>query len=454
MLIIDDMLLEISEYLSDYDTHNLLSYLNKKYLLQYYYLKNCYDISLLERPSSAKFMKLKLFDENNFTPKINFPNTITHFNYELGLETITKLPEFNNHRNVTFNISFYCKHCNYDFTHLPARTEHLYLQFFNTNDISSKLMLRHLKHLKTLLICNGWAEFDLNNLPDSLERLELDLEDQENMKGFTLPPNLKRFKLEYLSLFDTPIQLNNSLEYLDLNYYGDMSEFPQTLVELRLENLELTRNCLEHLTNLKVLTLDYRVDGYDDTFDYDMILPPSITELTCNYRFYENLFRENLFRENLFRENLFRENLFRADYDQRFYLKAQLPKNIEKICIRYRLSTDQRHYNLVDKILVNINIPKLKTLEIHMYVNVPSWIHLTEPDSDDDEEEVARIQKKNQDQLDEGTKLWNEYKQKIKYPIIVSITDKALPFFPAFIPEIILSDHILENVNYKIIFDS
>lgn len=135
------------------------------------------------------------------------------------------------------------------FDNLPEDLERLEIQDIpNALEITKELNNLPNK-LKVLIMVNVWYNLGLDNLPSSLEVLELGFKNLYLNKFDNLPSNLKYLKINFINRKKNKIpELNNlpdSLEYIELENYNGfiINKYPKNLKKIKYrteEEKELT----------------------------------------------------------------------------------------------------------------------------------------------------------------------------------------------------------------------
>jgi hypothetical protein len=385
MYLLDEMLLEVAEYLSDHEVHCIFEYLRRKRLIKYYKLKNFYDYKdfFLYLPTRALLtrmtMSLRTHPPVSRKPKY-FPRTIREFKYviedieNLNERHIPIIPD-----DVICDFELYCENLDTDLSQLPKNTVKLEIGCRHSmKDLALKC------NLKCLDIKCDNVKIDLNFLPPTLEDLTLCHCDNFNYPIASLPNNLKSLHMVYCPDMLSKIIFPPNLVDLSFNIHvaDQYNKLPSGLTKLHLnddDNL-MSTNDLKHLTKLDELDIytkchvalpnnlaklhcygDFisnnsipssleKLDVYVDDelkITNDKLaqlvnlkilhiqspnkttLPPNLTELKCYYQFYNE---SALHEANLLGDSIeFLHLITRSDV-----ILNKLPKNIKRLKLSIR----------------------------------------------------------------------------------------------------------------------
>jgi hypothetical protein len=276
MWFINEMLLEVMEYLSDYDALCTLSYLSRKRLIKYYKLKGFYNYkNFYPHPTTTALpIKIIIFTKEQSCEKINhFPKTIKELLYFgtfiLNIGEIYT-PIISDDVKCTFNLS--CINFDSNLVQLPKNTTKLYIQC--TNLMNGLPLTCNLKHL--LLSFENDPIIDWNNLPPTLEKLEF-----HDCKNLTqpishLPNNLKILNFWNCLYMVSQVTLPPNLAELHIyiNSVDQYNKLPYGLVKLYLDDGDaiirpLDLKYLGKLKDLKIYTMN------------SVQLPNNLTKLYC-----------------------------------------------------------------------------------------------------------------------------------------------------------------------------
>jgi hypothetical protein len=352
MHLIDEMLLEVAEHLSDHEVHCIFAYLRRERLIKYYKLKNFYDYKdfFLYPPTRALLTRMKLSTGHRLSSRIlkYFPKTIRKFKYYVGVDNL-----YENHipiipDDVKCDFELNCTNSNINLSQLPKNTIKLVIW---CNNLNYGLALNC--NLKCLKLSTDNVNIDLNNLPVTLERLELIDCDNFNQPILKLPNNLKYFHMGMCHEFTSKIILPPNLVEFGwyINDLNQCSKLPSGLIKLFLHDVNnlISENYLQHLTELKKLHI------YTDN---NVKLPNNLIKLECTSDFNNNILPTSL--EKLIINNLGNNDIATGtDFTMLYNLQILRISSSKKIKMPPYLIELECNYEFYCKNKINPTIRKL-----------------------------------------------------------------------------------------------
>lgn len=151
------------------------------------------------------------------------------------------------------------------------------LESFIVNTCFNQLINDFPKELKTLVIDNIGYKFELNGLPDSLEKLYYRVKNDYPIP--VLPPNLKSFYFGSKVIFNNDFELPKGLEYIGIDpilFYNDsMSDDEYNEYIKECDNLQSFINTIPD--NVKYMSINFDIKLFDINH-----LPNNLREIFIN----------------------------------------------------------------------------------------------------------------------------------------------------------------------------
>jgi hypothetical protein len=388
MHLIDEMLLEVAEYLSDHKVHYIFAHLRRDRLIKYYKLKNFYDYKdfFLYPPTRALLTRMICY---TVIPRLQyFPKTIMHFQYEIDDIKLTELKIFPQiPDNVIYDVIIY--HLSVDLDDIPKNVNSVYIHQNCPDNFITSLDKEH--DFKKLKIKCTWFNSPIDNLSKSIEELEINTH-EFNQTLDKLPPNLKILILKSGDWDHTLDKLPKYLKKFMIRAYDfnhPLTGIPKTLIDLCIESSEFDHDLLNlpNLIKLKMISCT--------NFKSKIKFPDTLKELNLRYEISITLDQYGQFPLGLEKLNISDDIELTSTGLQHLkklktlhlycYKKILLPHKLKKLKCNYNYYIDNIIPNTIEILHVNydqydMQCKSIKYEPMIIINKLPSNVHKLELD--------------------------------------------------------------------------